>query len=217
MRKTFSPLICWDFHFRTIIHTNKNLPELTCAEFEKLNLTSFSWIHFEGRNLEQVKLMMRHVKKTFPRLTVSVEVEKINRNFEELIPFGDVVFISKDIAQNHGAKTPTEALELFKGQLKSKAKIIYPWGDKGATAFDFETGQCFNSPACPPENGIVDTLGAGDTFNGSVIGALNSGMDLGSAIRLGCKVAGAKVGQRGFAGLKDLYSSGMTSATQKKD
>ena len=35
----------------------------------------------------------------------SVEVEKVNRNFEDFIPHADLVFISKDVAQYHGLKT----------------------------------------------------------------------------------------------------------------
>lgn len=32
---------------RTIIHSNKNLPELVIDDFKKLDLSKYSWIHFE--------------------------------------------------------------------------------------------------------------------------------------------------------------------------
>nr|XP_027221384.1 ketohexokinase-like isoform X2 [Penaeus vannamei] len=32
---------------RTIIHSNKNLPELTVEDFCKVNLSAFRWVHFE--------------------------------------------------------------------------------------------------------------------------------------------------------------------------
>jgi len=32
---------------RTIIHSNRNLPELTLDDFKKLDLSQYSWIHFE--------------------------------------------------------------------------------------------------------------------------------------------------------------------------
>lgn len=32
---------------RTILHINKNLPELDYTSFAKLNLAEYSWIHFE--------------------------------------------------------------------------------------------------------------------------------------------------------------------------
>lgn len=36
---------------RTIIHSNKNLPELTLDDFKKLDLSQYSWIHFEASAL----------------------------------------------------------------------------------------------------------------------------------------------------------------------
>ena len=32
---------------RTIIHSNKNLPELTLEDFKLLDLSKYRWIHFE--------------------------------------------------------------------------------------------------------------------------------------------------------------------------
>lgn len=104
---------------RTIIHTNKNLPELSLAQFQhNIDLNLYDWIHFEGRNLDNVKQMIAFVRQSRPEITLSVEVEKINRNFEELIPLGDVVFVSKELAQHHGAKTMLEAIDTFKPQLR---------------------------------------------------------------------------------------------------
>jgi len=36
---------------RTIIHSNNNLPELTLDDFKKLDLSQYSWIHFEASSL----------------------------------------------------------------------------------------------------------------------------------------------------------------------
>lgn len=36
---------------RTIIHCNNNLPELTLDDFKKLDLSQYSWIHFEASSL----------------------------------------------------------------------------------------------------------------------------------------------------------------------
>ena len=189
---------------RTIIHTNKDLPEPTPEEFEALDLDLYSWIHFEGRNMENVKKMMAHVKKERPELQISVEVEKVGRGYEEFVPLADVVLLSKENAMAHGAKTMMGALEIFRPKLKAGGQLICAWGDQGAAAIDGE-GRKWSSPVFTPPQGIVDTLGAGDTFNGTVIGALSHGMHVRDAIRVGCKVAGAKVGQRGFRGLRSVY------------
>lgn len=192
---------------RTIIHTNKNLSELTCKDFEELiNLSDYNWIHFEGRNKNEVKKMIEHIRQNMPNLPISVEVEKPNRNFEELIPLGNIVFISKDIAKANGAKNKIEALDRFKSQIRPGAKLICAWGDQGASAYDSETGMTYQSDAFPPES-LVDTVGAGDTFNATVIASLNRKMGLEKAISLGCKVAGAKIGQRGIKGLGKFYQN----------
>ena len=34
---------------RTIIHSNKNLPELTMDNFKNIDLSLYKWIHFEVR------------------------------------------------------------------------------------------------------------------------------------------------------------------------
>ena len=44
---------------RTIIHCNNNLPELTLDDFKKLDLSQYSWIHFEASSLECPVPVMR--------------------------------------------------------------------------------------------------------------------------------------------------------------
>ena len=48
---------------------------------------------------------------------------------------------------------------------------------------------------------VVDSVGAGDTFNAAVIASLAAGVGAGEALRAGCLVAGRKVAQAGFDGL----------------
>lgn len=55
--------------------------------------------------------------------------------------------------------------------------------------------------------GVIDTIGAGDTFNATVVACLSQGKTLTQSLDTGCKVAGAKVGQVGFNGLKTVFHS----------
>ena len=64
-------------------------------------------------------------------------------------------------------------------------------------------GDTFSSPAFPPEK-VIDTLGAGDTFNAATIFALGQGQSLPKAITFGCRIAGAKCGMKGNLGLRYL-------------
>ncbi|XP_078005936.1 ketohexokinase isoform X5 [Phascolarctos cinereus] len=81
---------------RTILHANRNLPDVSAKDFEKVDLNRFKWIHFEGRNAsEQVKMLQRieqHNKK-LPKeqqITISVEVEKPREELYQLFAYGDV-------------------------------------------------------------------------------------------------------------------------------
>jgi len=44
---------------RTIIHSNNNLPELTLDDFKKLDLSQYSWIHFEASSLVRTVSVMQ--------------------------------------------------------------------------------------------------------------------------------------------------------------
>lgn len=57
----------------------------------------------------------------------------------------------------------------------SRATLICAWAEKGADAMGPD-GVVIHSDAFPPEK-LVDTLGAGDTFNASVIYSLLNGKD----------------------------------------
>lgn len=89
-------------------------------------------------------------------------------------------------------------------------------------------GNVVQSPAFPPQK-VTDTLGAGDTFNAAVLYYLNKSKAefiskysdieslkyarvefidktvLQEAITFACRVAGAKVGLRGYDGLDQIY------------
>lgn len=62
-----------------------------------------------------------------------------------------------------------------------------------------------SSKAFPPDS-LVDTVGAGDTFNAATILALSEGKTLHEAIVFGCKVAGAKCGMMGYKDLQGFQS-----------
>ena len=56
----------------------------------------------------------------------------------------------------------------------------------------------------PPPR-VVDTIGAGDSFNAGVIASMAHGDDAITALKRACVLAGKKVGQVGFDGLGDKF------------
>ena len=60
----------------------------------------------------------------------------------------------------------------------------------------------FKSPAFQPPC-VVDTIGAGDTFNAGLINARLQGLSLADALSAVSRLAGRKCGQQGFTGIAD--------------
>ncbi|XP_041487070.1 ketohexokinase isoform X1 [Microtus oregoni] len=190
---------------RTILHAYRNLPDVSAKDFEKVDLTRFKWIHIEGRNAsEQVKMLQRieqyNAKQPLSqRVRVSVEIEKPREELFQLFCYGEVVFVSKDVAKHLGFQSAAEALRGLYGRVKKGATLVCAWAEEGADALGPD-GQLLHSDAFPPPQ-VVDTLGAGDTFNASVIFSLSKGNSMQEALRFGCQVAGRKCGLQGFEGI----------------
>lgn len=190
---------------RTILHAYRNLPDVSAKDFEKVDLTRFKWIHIEGRNAsEQVKMLQRieqyNATQPLPqKVRVSVEIEKPREELFQLFGYGEVVFVSKDVAKHLGFQSAGEALKGLYSRVKKGATLVCAWAEEGADALGPD-GQLLHSDAFPPPR-VVDTLGAGDTFNASVIYSLSKGNSMQEALRFGCQVAGKKCGLQGFDGI----------------
>ncbi|KAM3876712.1 ketohexokinase [Diretmus argenteus] len=174
-------LVCSTSGSRTVVLSDTNLPDVTAADFSKVDLTQYKWIHWEGRNAaEQVKMIQQVMlyNNTLPqqrRITVSVEIEKTREPLYQLFPHGDVVFISKDVAMHFGFHSADAALKGLYSKVKKGAILICAWAERGADAMGPD-GVVIHSDAFPPE-ALVDTLGAGDTFNAAIIFTLSNGED----------------------------------------
>ncbi|XP_056333504.1 ketohexokinase isoform X1 [Danio aesculapii] len=190
---------------RTVVLSDTNLPDVSVEDFSKVDLSQYKWVHWEGRNAdEQVKMIDRvreYNKKQDEknRITISVEIEKTREPLYQLFPLGDLVFVSKDVAQHFGFDSAAAALKGFSGRLKKGATLICAWAEKGADAMGPD-GVIIHSDAFPPEK-LVDTLGAGDTFNASVLYSLSKGGSLQDALTFGCQIAGKKCGVHGYDGI----------------
>ncbi|XP_037669037.1 ketohexokinase isoform X2 [Choloepus didactylus] len=190
---------------RTIVLYDTNLPDVSAEDFEKVDLTRFKWIHIEGRNAsEQVKMLQRiekHNSRQPPgqRIQMSVEVEKPREELFQLFSCGDVVFVSKDVARHLGFWSAEDAIRGLYGRVRKGAWLVCAWAEEGADALGPD-GCLLHSDAFPPPR-VVDTLGAGDTFNASVIFSLSQGKSMQEALSFGCQVAGKKCGLQGFDGI----------------
>ncbi|XP_007900097.1 ketohexokinase isoform X5 [Callorhinchus milii] len=189
---------------RTVVLSDMNLPDVTIEDFKKVDLSQFKLIHWEGRNAsEQIGMIQRVVQynATVPaecRITISVEIEKPRQDLFSLFGHGDVVFVSKDVAGHLGYKSAPEAVKKLYSLVKPGAYLICAWAEKGADAWG--PNGAVHSDAFPPEN-LVDTLGAGDTFNAAVLFSLSTGKCIQEALTFGCQIAGKKCGILGYDGI----------------
>nr|XP_020467805.1 ketohexokinase isoform X3 [Monopterus albus] len=194
----------------------ENLPDVTAEDFSKVNFRQYKWIHWEGRNAEeQVKMIQQVVmyNSTLPRqqrITISVEIEKTREMLYQLFAHGDVVFVSKDVARHFGYESAEAALRGFYSRVKAGAVLVCAWAEKGADALGPD-GVIIHSDAFPPE-ALVDTLGAGDTFNAAVIYTLSNGGSLQDALTFGCRVAGRKCGFHGYDGISRDFTEDWTKS-----
>lgn len=178
---------------RTIVHY-RDLPEYAAAAYDRLDLSAYDWVHFEGRNVEQLGLMLRRTREAGVRC--SLEVEKPRGGIEELFILPDLLLFSRAYAEQRGF---TDAAGFLAKVAPAGAEAYCAWGEHGAW-LRAASGEIRHCPAFEPDN-IVDTLGAGDVFNAGVIDARLCGLASGDALVHACRLAGRKCGQEGFAGL----------------
>lgn len=186
---------------RTIVHY-RDLPELTASDLATGDLTAYRWVHLEARpNTNEIRRMQRLVREHNPRASISLEVEKPRPGLEHCLHDPDVVLFSGDYARTQGFAAP----EAFLGSLDPAAVPglkVCTWGEGGAAALD--NGRRMHRVAAHPPEQVVDTVGAGDTFNAGLIDALLQHSSPPDALEAAARLAGRKCGRYGLDGLVEV-------------
>lgn len=182
---------------RTIVHY-RDLPELDGRSFCRVSLEGLDWVHFEGRNPDETRSMIRRVCARAPAVGVSLELEKSRRGIDALLEGPWVVLAGRGFAQERGFNDPIRFLDDLDGRTDA-ALCVVAWGAEGAF-YRERGGIAHRVPAHEPAR-VVDTLGAGDVFNGGVIDGLLGGLPAAEAVAHAVRLAGHKCGRPGVDGL----------------
>lgn len=190
---------------RTIVHY-RDLPEYNFAQFQKIDLSEFDWLHFEGRNVSETRAMIDYAKQCSPELPISVELEKPRPAIEILCAGADLLLYSRGYVQQIqvqqgklAGKDPAAFLHAQHRVLPASEHTC-TWGGEGAWGID-RSGELFHSPALSLPQ-VVDTLAAGDTFNAGMIHGKLAGLGLQQALSEACRLAGEKCAQQGLRDLR---------------
>ena len=178
---------------RSIVHY-RDLPDLSSEAIRAVDIQGCDWVHFEGRNVEAVEAMMRHVRDFCPGLPISLELEKPREGLAALYCLADMLICSRNFAR-HISADREDFLSLMQQQAP-QARIVLAAGERGAYALD-EKGATVHAAALAPAD-IVDTLGAGDTFNAALLDGALQGLSLSSILHHACNIAGRKCGVSGL-------------------
>jgi ketohexokinase len=194
---------------RTIVHY-RNLPEFSSADFRRVDLSNFDWVHFEAREPLETRRMVEQLRRQRPGTPCSVEVEKPRDGVEALFAGPDLLLFSRTFAQAQGYSEPAAFLGEMR-RLTPAPWLVCAWGERGAAAMDSQS-RLWESPAYPPTR-LVDTLGAGDVFNAGVIHGLLHRRPLAQVLAGACRLAGHKCGCSGLNGLSNRLTLDQASST----
>lgn len=188
---------------RSITHY-RDLPELGFEHFAKIEVEAYDWLHFEGRNMDVLPGMLNIAKTFLDNQPISLEVEKARDGIEDLFGSANLLLFSHHYAKQKGYKD-AESLLKDVHKVAPMANLVCTWGDRGAWSLS-SSGELHHEAAQPIKK-VVDTLGAGDTFNAGMIHHLISGASLKEALHQASLLAARKCQQVGLDNLLQPLAS----------
>lgn len=180
---------------RTIVHY-RDLPEIGFDFFAKIEIEEYDWLHFEGRNISQLPGMINIAKTFLTYQPISLEVEKPRDGIEAIFPNVNLIIFSHHYAKAKGFEDGQALLESLD---LPNVNLVCTWGINGAW-FKPANGKIDHIGA-EKLTTVIDTLGAGDTFNAGLIHSLIGKKSLADSVDFASKLAAKKCQQPGLTKL----------------
>lgn len=176
---------------RTIAHY-RDLEELSLQHLRQVDYACYEWIHFEGRNIENLRKLLPALYST--GLSISLEIEKPRERIEELVPYVNTIIISSHYlkAKAAGAEEVMREFRLMNPQLN----MVCTLGSKGLVALN-SSDEIITIKAQPVHD-PVDTLGAGDCFVAGLVSYLAQHYTFEQALAFANKLAARKIQVKGL-------------------
>ena len=171
---------------RTIVHY-RDLPEITFDFFAKIEIEEYDWLHFEGRNMPQLPGMINIAKTFLTYQSISLEVEKPREGIEELFASVNLIIFSHHYAKSKGFFNGEELLNSLN---LPNVNLVCTWGIDGV--WFKAIGGSIEHIEAEKVSPVIDTLGAGDTFNAGLIHSLLEKQSLANAVSYASKLAAKK-------------------------
>jgi len=182
---------------RNIVHY-RELRELSEQDSIGIDFSQWDWIHFEGRNIDTTLTLMKHIKQQYPRIRVSLEIEKSRESIERLYHYADHLLFSRHFVESNKFSRAEPFFRQLQDTLKKPRELICAWGSQGACAL---SRKGIYSEVSAAEIEAVDTRAAGDVFNAGYIHACLQGNNFEESMTAACQLAGKKCEQFGIEGL----------------
>lgn len=131
------------------------------------------------------------------RLSVELEISAWTQ-LEILVSLADLVIISKEYANGRGFLSGIEAAEEYRKKMKPRGEVVCSWGHVGAAFARNVAGDVAKlEPAVPPQ-AVLDTIGAGDTFQAALVHGKLNGLTLDESVKFACGIASKKISHYGY-------------------